>query len=459
MPEQLGRPESGVLEQARPHPAIAALARLLLRVYFGKIEVVGRELVPGGRPLVFVANHVNSLVDPALLLGHMPSRPRLLATSELWKMAILRPFLAWSASIPIYRRHVEGFDPQKNESAFARCHEVLAAGGHIGIFPEGTSHSEPALVRVKTGVSRIVLEAEERFGEVGTRIVPVGFTFEDRTRFRSSVLIQVGEPIDPAPEIACYGTHPRASVRALTERVRQALEALTLNFPSWKEAGVIARACEIYQQPAGSPVPVPLSARVELSRTFIEGYRALNSERPQEVAQVAEVVEQYDSQLRRHRLLDEQVAATYPGGVVARFTVRSLWLLCIRLPLGAVGLLIHFLPFQAASLAAKRWGGTADRLVTYKVLASMVFYLVTWIAVAIAAGWTLGWPAALLALVVAPWCGGVALRLYLRSRLFWDRARGFLLMRSGKASIVELRRCRREAVAAVEGLVELYQNP
>ena len=451
-------PTSGAHEAASPHPSVASLARLVLRVFFGEIEVAGRELIPAGRPLVFVANHVNSLVDPALLLAFMPSRPRLLATSELWKIPILRPFLAWSAAIPIYRSHVEGFDPQKNVATFSRCHEVLATGGHIGILPEGTSHNEPALVRIKSGVSRIVLEAEERFGQLGTQIVPVGFTFEDRTRFRSRILVQVGEPIDPAPEVACYATHPRAAVKALTDRVRIALEGLTLNFPSWEEADVIARASEIYQQPTGVSKMTRLSERVELRRTFIKGYQALRTERPEEVEKVTAVVERYDAALRHHRLLDEQVAATYPWPVVARFTAHSLWLLLIRLPLGAVGLLIHFLPFQAASLAAKRWGGTTDRLVTYKVLASMVFYLVIWIAVAVAAGWFLGWPAALGALLLAPWCGGVALRLYLRSRLFWNRTRGFLLMRSGKASVVTLRRQRAEAVQAVERLVKLYQE-
>ena len=451
------QPVAGASEAAAPHPSIAVLARFLLKAFFGRIEVVGRELVPSGRPLVFVANHVNSLVDPALLLAYMPSPPRLLATSELWQMPILRPFLAWAAAIPIYRRHVEGFDPDKNVSTFARCHEVLAAGGHIGILPEGTSHNEPALVRIKSGVSRIVLEAEERFGDLGTRIVPVGFTFEDRTRFRSAALVQVGEPIDPAPEIAIYGSDPWAAVQALTGRVREALEALTLNFPSWEEADVIARAAEIYQRPAGLSAPLPLSERVALRRTFLAGYRALMAERPEAVAAAARAVARYDSELRGCRLLDEQVAASYPWRVVARFTARSLWLLLVRLPLGAVGLMIHFLPFQAASGAAKRWSGTADRAATYKVLASIVFYLLTWALVAGAAGWAWGWPAAPAALVLAPLCGGVALRLYLRGRLFWSRARGFLLMRGGKAS-AELRRRRQEAASAVEGLVELYQK-
>jgi len=450
-----GAPRAGG-EAASPHPTIAVLARWLLKGFYGQIEVRGLERVPKGRPLVFAANHVNSLVDGALLVGFMPSPPRLLGTSELWEMPILRPFLAWAAAIPVYRRQVEGFDPAKNQDTFSRCHEVLAAGGYIGILPEGTSHNEPALVRIRTGVSRIILEAEAKFGDLGTRIMPVGFTFGGRDQFRSSALVQVGEAIDPAPEIALYPSDSRGAVRALTERLRAALEANTLNFRSWDDVELIEWAADIYQHPVSGPLP--LSERVEMRRAFIAGYEMLKAERPEEVEGVAVVVRRYGEKLAEHRLTDAQVAASYPWSEALSFTLQSLGLVFIRLPLGAIGLLIHWVPFQAASLAAERLSGSEDRLATYKVLASLVFYLVTWILLAVLGGWVWGWLGALLALVLGPLSGGFALRLYLRGRLFWSRARGFFLMRSGKTSAVELRRLRSEADRAVRKLASLYEE-
>ncbi len=456
------------LETAGPHRSIGMLARFLVRVFYGTTEVVGLERVPRDRPLVFVANHVNSLVDGALLLAFMPVLPRFLGTSELWQMPILKPFLRWAAAIPVYRRHVAGFDRKKNLQTFARCHEVLAAGGSIGILPEGTSHNEPALVPLRTGVSRIVLQAEARFGGLGIRIVPVGFTFEDRTRFRSDVLVEVGEAIDPAAEIELYQARPREAVRSLLGRIREALVALTLNFPSWEEADLIQQAAEVYQHPVpatpgapgpGSDAPGPASLRrsVALRRNFIKAYQALKSEHPQEVETVIAAVRGYAETLRRHRLRDELVAASYRPREVLRFTGKSLWLLLIRLPLGLAGMAVHFLPFQAAALAARRLPETEDRVATYKAIASMVFYSLTWLVLAVAAGWVWGLGAALLALVLAPLCGGVALRLYLRGALLWERARAFVLLHSGRRSIAELKRRRRLAVEAIEELVELYQ--
>ncbi len=436
------------------------MARFLIRMFFGRIEVVGLELVPQNRPLVFVANHVNSLVDGALLLAYMPTLPRFLGTSELWKMPILKPFLRWSAAIPVYRRHVEGFDREKNQHTFARCHEVLAAGGAIGILPEGTSHNQPALVPLRTGVSRVVLQAMARFGDLGIRIVPVGFTFEDRTRFRSSVLVEVGEAIDPTAEFEIFENHAREAVKGLTARIRDALLELTLNFPSWEEADLIQLAAEIYQQRTPeTPLPASLSRRAALRRAFIEAYQVLKRQRPQEVDEVTAAVRLYAGELRKHRLRDELVVAEYRSHEVARFTLRSLWLLLIRLPLGLAGMVMNFLPHQAAALAIKRLPKDDDRSATHKVFASMVFYPSAWLLLAIAAGWAWGAGAALGTLVLGPVSGGVALRLYLRSALFWSRARAFVLLHSGKSSIVELLRRRRAAVAAIERLIGLYQPP
>ncbi len=445
-------------EAADPHRSIGWLARFLLRIFYGTIEIVGLEHVPRRRPLIFVANHVNSLIDGALLLAYMPVLPRFLGTSELWQIPILKPFLRWAAAIPVYRRHVAGFDRKKNLDTFARCHEVLAAGGAIGILPEGTSHNEPALVPLRTGVSRIVLQAMARFGDLGIRIVPVGFTFEDRTRFRSDVLVEVGPAIDPAAEFESYQDDARAAVKTLTARIREAMVELTLNFPSWEEADLIDSAAEIYQQPQpGAPASTSLTQRVELRRVFIEAYQALRSERPRDVAEVTETVRRYDDELHRHRLRDELVVAEYRPRQIARFTVESLGLLLIRLPLGLVGMVIHFLPFQAVALAARRLTETEDRAATHKVLASMVFYPLTWLLLAAAAGWFWGVGAALAALVLGPLTGGVALRLYLRGALVWDRARAFFLMRSRRPSIAELQQRRHQAVEAIERLVELYR--
>ena len=442
----------------RAWPPMVRLARWIMRIFFRRVEVVGAENLPDA-PVMVVANHNNSLVDAALLMAYLDPVPRFLGKSTLWQIAILKPFLKWLAGIPVYRRQDPGVDPTKNSETFSRCHEVLAAGGSIAIFPEGTSHSEPALVPLKTGVSRIVLQAEERFPGLGTQIVPVGLTFEDKDRFRSRALIHVGKPLDPAPEVDLYGQDPREAVTQLTDRVRTALESVTLNFPSWEEARLIQRAAEIHERPSAAlPAEQPLSRAFSVHQAFVRGYEDLRRCCPEEVDRLAASVRAYDDLLDDFRLQDEQVAAEYPVSGVIRFTLKSLALLLIRLPLALLGTAIHLVPFYFSSWVARKRVESDDVLATYKILASMIFYPLTWLVLAVVIGVVLGWPWGLALLVLSPVSGVMAMRYFERRGHFLRQVRAFFLLHSGRRGIDELRALRQQVLHGVRDLVQVAES-
>jgi 1-acyl-sn-glycerol-3-phosphate acyltransferase len=207
--------------------AVTGLARLIQHIFFRTIEVVGMERIPRDAPLVFAANHTNSVVDAVLLLALPGARPRLLGKSTLWSHPVMRPLLVLIGALPVYRRQDAGVDVASNFATFARCHEALKTGINIGLFPEGMSHNERHRLPLKTGAARIVLEAEDRYGPLGIRIVPVGLSYEAKGIFRSRVQVSVGDPIDPASEVTRYGNEPGAAVRALTARLADGLDLVT----------------------------------------------------------------------------------------------------------------------------------------------------------------------------------------------------------------------------------------
>lgn len=415
--------------------------------------MVAAERVPREGPLVFAANHINGLVDPALLLLALPRVPRFLAKSTLWHAVILRPFLRLAAAIPVYRRGDPGVDPAANEKTFAHCHAVLAAGGAIAIFPEGRSHNEPALVPLHTGVSRIVLEAEATRGPLGTRIVPVGLTFEDKGRFRSRVLVNVGDPIDPAAQCARYREDPREAVRELTERVREALRAVTLNYPSWREARLIERAAEIYQRPRSElPGETALADRFPIRKAFIDGYETLSARVPERVAAVAEAVESYDALLAYHGLHDRQVAASYPLPGVGRFVAKSLVVMLVRLPLAVAGTVLNGPAFWAVHAVASRLGTTPDVLATYKLFGSLLFYPGLWLASAAVAWQALGPAPAVVVLAIAAPSGVVALRFFERRRFFFGEARAYFRLHATHRAAAALEARRNAVLDAVRQL-------
>ena len=121
------------------------LARFLLEVFFRDVEVVGRARVPRGAPLLVIANHVNNLIDPMVLMGFAGVRPRFVAKSTLWRHPLVAPALILLGALPVYRRK-DGAPVARNIETFARCRVALARGETIAIFPEGYSHNEPGPV-------------------------------------------------------------------------------------------------------------------------------------------------------------------------------------------------------------------------------------------------------------------------------------------------------------------------
>lgn len=76
----------------------------------------------------------------------------------------------------------------------------MALGESIGVFPEGTSHTEPHLIPFKDGTSWAALEyvrylqgTEENKGtKKGKKavIVPVAIGYVDKSKYRSRIAVQ-----------------------------------------------------------------------------------------------------------------------------------------------------------------------------------------------------------------------------------------------------------------------------
>src|ERR1051325_8870195 len=124
------------------------LAEALVRLYYPARSGEGAERIPADRPVIFVLNHPNGLLDP-LVLRVATGRPaRFLAKSTLFGNPLGRLAMGAFGSIPVYRAHeagARGKDTSRNEESFARCRAELARGEALALLPEGTSHSDPQL--------------------------------------------------------------------------------------------------------------------------------------------------------------------------------------------------------------------------------------------------------------------------------------------------------------------------
>src|SRR6266545_1557911 len=113
------------------------LARVTCRVFY-RVDCAGAP--PREGALLLLPNHPNALLDPAVIWATAGRDVRFLAKSGLFN-GPLRPLVAGSGAISVYRRIDEGADVSKNVQTFSAVDRALAQGDAICLFPEGVSHS------------------------------------------------------------------------------------------------------------------------------------------------------------------------------------------------------------------------------------------------------------------------------------------------------------------------------
>ena len=420
----------------------------LLRLYFRRVEVVGADRIPPQGPIVVVANHVNGLLDPMFVFGPLAIPARMLGKSTLWRIPVIAQLADLAGGIPVYRRMDKGVDPARNVEAFAAAHAVLARGDALAIFPEGISHDEPRLQPLKTGAARIVLEAERKHGPLGVRIVPVGLVFEGREKFRSRALVVVGEPIDPAPELAM--ADEIAAVRALTARIAAAIESVTLNYASWEEARLVELGADLLERESDAAGRRPRLVReFALRRALLAALGRLRASHAGEVAEAVEAARSYERLLRAARLTDEQVKATVPWRLALGLFSLAAARLLLTAPVAIVGTALNVVPWMLVHAISKLFRDEPNQISTYRLFPGIALYPATWIGESIAAARELGAAAGVAVGVVAPFAGWVALRWHERRRILWRETRAFLLLRGRRSVAAELRARRARVEAAI----------
>ena len=391
----------------RLYRALVVLLRLVARAFFRQIEVVGLEHVPpeGSGAVLFAGNLPNSLIDPVLVIAFSGRIVHFAAKDVLFKSRLLRFFLDGLGAVPVSRKADHGDVGGKNDQAFDAMHRVLGQGKAVGIFPEGLSHDEAQLARLKTGAARIALGACAANPGLKIHIIPVGLNYIQPKRFRTRVLVQFGPPIiveapaaEPAPE------ETRTAARELTDRLELNMRALTVNAEDWDTLRVLDGVRRLYQPPG-----VALEERVELARRFASVYPSVKHQ-PEVQALYAGVAD-YQARLDEVGLTDRDVRRGFtPGDAALRLWFHAL-LLLVWAPLAIPGSIVHAPVGVMAALAGRTLTPRKDVVGTTKLVAGLVGCVLGYVALVAIAALSWGALAGFLALVLLPLTGYATLRV------------------------------------------------
>lgn len=329
---------------------VRRLTKTALGFYYRSVEVEGRRNLPKTGPVLLLANHHISMVDPLLLIAASRRPVQFIAKAPLFRVPILSFFLRRLGCIPAYRSQDPGYQKEKNLDLYQSVAEAFRSGGAVGIFPEGRSHEDPSLGEFKHGAAKMALEAEAASGfSLGLRVLLVGIHFERTRLFRGRVLVTLASPMTLEGFRELHAADPRGAVESLTRTLHERLSKMVLDAETEEAVRLAARVESLGILPDDDK---DLRSKFDRRKFILEEYRRLLAERPEEVQHVRSLVRRYDRILSLVGGRDGHVTADYRVVRILGFTLKNALLLAIGAPFLAVGILLNAVPFWLVRLLA-----------------------------------------------------------------------------------------------------------
>ncbi len=428
--------------------AMPLIGELAVRSYY-RITVAGGRIPPEGAVLL-VANHNNSLVDPALVAATAGRNVRFLAKAPLFSHPLIGWLVRGVGSVPVYRQQDDPTLVSQNLDSFREVHRVLADGDMVGLFPEGISHSASRLAPLKTGAARMAIGASAQL-QHDFPIIAVGLVFRDRDAFRSEAHVIIGEPFrwnDLVRDV-----NDRTTVRALTDRIEQAMRRVSVNLEQWEDEPLVRTAEAVWRAEFGAENSP--AAEVERLRVITDALSELREGKEHPWRETAMELRAHGRALQKLDLTPEDLVTTITTGEAARWMIRKLPLVPL-LPISFVGGVFFWPPKQlavwGADYTARREGD--DTVVTHRILVGGVAFplwiLITSIVMGIWAGWTAG----VLFALAQPFWAFAALAVGERRQSMWTAIRRYMLRRFIGDRLDPLRASQRALAEQLRALLE-----
>lgn len=167
------------------------------KLAYQRVEYRGLENIPKDGAVIFAPNHTNGLQDALAILAIDHGPKVFVARADIFRKPTLRKILTFLKIMPILRKRDGMENLGQNDAIMEKASQVLMDKVPFCIMAEGTHRPKHSLLPLLKGIFRIALKADSHIaGRMPVYIVPVGVEYGSYYRFRSSLLVNVGEPFD-----------------------------------------------------------------------------------------------------------------------------------------------------------------------------------------------------------------------------------------------------------------------
>lgn len=292
----------------------------VLHLSYRNVRYVGREKVPQDGAVIYAVNHTNALMDALVLLA-MDRRPKVfVARADIFRNPKLAKILTWLKIMPIMRIR-DGYDEvKKNNETFEKAVDVLRDKIPFCIFPEGTHQAKYSSLPLSKGIFRIAFQAQEMMPDMPLYIVPVGLRYGNFFRFRSTVRVQIGDPINVGEFIASRSDQTTAEQMVdmkdvLTERMKNTIFYIPNdeNYDATYEICAAVVKGQVRRMGAVSARrPHPLDLHFEANNITVRQIAELQQRDPDSAAHLMELGNRASVMRKSQRISLASVSVKYP---------------------------------------------------------------------------------------------------------------------------------------------------
>lgn len=172
------------------------------KVSYRRLRYIGTERIPKDGAVIYAPNHTGTLMDALIVLAMSHEPTVFIARADIFKNPKLAKMFRFFKMAPIMRMRDGIEEVKKNNKTIEMAADVLKDRIPLCIFPEGKHQTKYSLQPLSKGIFRIALQAKEQLGDTPLYIVPMGIRYGNFFRFRSTVTLQVGNPINVGEFIA-----------------------------------------------------------------------------------------------------------------------------------------------------------------------------------------------------------------------------------------------------------------
>jgi 1-acyl-sn-glycerol-3-phosphate acyltransferase len=340
----------------------------------------------------------------ALAVLDLDARPKVfVARADIFRKPLLAKIFFFLRIMPINRIRDGRNTLKKNDEVIKRSAEVLCHNVPFVILPEGTHRPMHSLLPLGKGIFRIALLANEEIaGEKPVYIVPIGIEHGNFFRYRSSLLLQIGHPIDVTAFVkANPGKEEPVIMNDLKEKLQEDLKELILYIPDDAHYDATLELCNMSCHDRIEQLSLQhrvLKNRLTANRYTVKLIETRREADPENTGNILEEIAGFAETRKRKRISMASVSNPNPGiTIIYRFL-----LLLLLFPFFVVSTILYAPTLLASCLFCSRIEDHAFHN-SVRFVTTLLLWTITFVVFAITVFGIFEWELALaLSLVFMP---------------------------------------------------------